>query len=365
MKIKNSLLKAFVSCFKSKKQAIGEPRRILIVSTTGLGDTLWGTPGIRALRQSFPDAYIAVLTSPVGKELLKHNRAINEFFVFKKPHLFAFFSLLSTLRKREISEILLFHASQRLIFPLCALLNPEKFIGTRGLNKGLDFLFTQTLQPAPVHEIERRLEIVKETGANIIDRSLELTLSQEDEKLAEHFLAEQKISTILPLVGIHPGSKDGFKRWPEEHFIEVGNRLVQHLGCQVIVTGNAEERQLVERVASKIQGARALAGKLSLGPLAALMQRLSLMISNDTGPMHMAFALKTPTVALFTPTDPRLCGPYFTTNSLVVSKKRTCEPCLRKKCAEPFCLLQISPQEVYDAALKLFYPPIYPPRGHG
>ncbi len=357
MRLKNSLLKAFVSCFKSKRKAIQTPRRFLVVTTTGLGDTLWGTPGIRALRQSFPNAYIAVLTSPIGKELLKNNPAIDELFVFKKPHLFSFFSLYSALRKREISEILLFHASQRLIFPFCALLNPEKFIGTRGLNKGLDFLFTKTLDASAIHEIERRLKIVKECGAQILDHSLELTLSQEDEKLAEQFLAEKKISSILPLVGLHPGSKDEFKRWPEEHFIEVGNRLVRHLGCQIIVTGNAEEQQLVERIASKIQGARALAGKLSLGSLAALMRRLSVMISNDTGPMHMAFAMKTPTVALFSPTDPKLCGPYFSTNSLVLSKKRTCEPCLRKKCAAPFCLLQISPQEVYDAALKLIYPP--------
>jgi ADP-heptose:LPS heptosyltransferase len=354
--LKNRVLKVLVSWFKSKKRAPSSQRRFLIVSTTGLGDTLWGTPSIRALRHSFPHAYIAVLTSPIGKELLKHNRNIDELFVFKKPHLFAFFSLLSKLRRRNIGEILLFHASQRLIFPFCALLSPEKFIGTRDLNKGLDFLFTKTLETAPVHEIERRLKIVKEVGAAILDYSLEFPLSQDDEQRAVKFLAEAKISSIIPLVGIHPGSKDGFKRWPEEHFIEVGNRLARHLGCQIVVTGNAEEKQLVERVASKIQGALAVAGKLSLGPLAAFMQRLSLIITNDTGPMHMAFAMKTPTVALFAPTNPKLCGPYQVTNSIVLSRKRTCTPCLGKKCADPFCLLQISPQEVYDAALKLFYP---------
>lgn len=327
----------------------------MIVSTTGLGDTLWGIPAIRALRQNFPGAYIAVLTSPIGHELLKNNRMINELFVLRKPHLFSLFGHFLKLRKRNITEILLFHASQRLLFPFCAFLNAREFIGTKGINKGLDTLFTKTLEHPPVHEIERRLKIVKETGAEILDPSLEMTLCCEDEKRADLFLQERWVSPVLPLVGIHPGSKDDFKRWPEEHFIEAGNRLVQHLGCQIVVTGNSSEKALVERIASKIEGAIALTGELGLGPLAALIGRFSVMISNDTGPMHIAFAMKTPTVALFSPTDPKLCGPYHAPNSLALYKKRTCTPCLRKKCAAPFCLLQISPQEVYDAAVSLFY----------
>ncbi|MBI2742721.1 MAG: glycosyltransferase family 9 protein [Chlamydiales bacterium] len=352
---KNSVIKALSSCFKGKKRAPADERRFLVVSTTGLGDTLWGVPAIRALRQNFPGAYIAVLTSPVGGELLKNNRMINELFVLKKPHLFSILSHFFQLRKRKIETILLFHASQRIVFPFCAFLNPHELIGTRGINKGLDILFSKTLENIPIHEVERRLKIVKETGAEILDPSLEFTLSPEDEKRAERFLKEKQISPILPLVGIHPGSKDEFKRWPEEHFIEVGNRLVNHLGCQVVVTGNRSEKELVERIASKIRGAVAMTGELGLGPLAALIGRFSLMLSNDTGPMHIAFAMKTPTVALFAPTDPKLCGPYYAPRSVPIYKKRTCTPCLRKKCAAPFCLLQISPQEVYDAALTLFY----------
>ena len=77
------------------------------------------------------------------------------------------------------------------------------------------------------------------------------------------------------------------------------------------------------------------------------------MISNDTGPMHLALAVQTPTIGLFTPTDPNLCGPYFVNSTLAIAKKQTCSPCLRKKCAEPFCLLQIGVNEVYDAVVKL------------
>lgn len=354
MKVKNALLQALIKCAKRKK-SYDAGRRFLIVSTTGLGDTLWGTPAIRALRHSFPEAYIAVLTSPVGKALLENNTHIDDLFVLEKPHLFSLFSLFSKLRTKKISEILLFHASQRLVFPLCAFLNPKELIGTRGINKGLDSIFTHVLEPQREHEIQRRLRIVQEVGAKVFDPSLEYALTLEDELQAEHFLKEQLGSSVLPLVGLHPGSKDGFKRWPEEHFVEVGKRLVQHLGCQILVTGDGAEKSLVERIAAKIPGALAISGRLKLGPFAALIKRMSVMISNDTGPMHIAFAVKTPTVALFAPTDPQLCGPYFAPNSLAIAKSRTCTPCLRKKCAEPFCLLQISPREVYDATVRLFY----------
>jgi heptosyltransferase-1/heptosyltransferase-2 len=81
---------------------------------------------------------------------------------------------------------------------------------------------------------------------------------------------------------------------------------------------------------------------------------MKMVIANDTGPMHLAFAQKTPTIGLFTPTDPALCGPYYVDAAVTIAKKPTCTPCLRKRCKEPFCLMQISVQEVYDTALDLY-----------
>src|SRR5262249_33690576 len=151
-----------------------------------------------------------------------------------------------------------------------------------------------------------------------------------------------------PLIALHPGAKDGFKQWPAAHFVELGNRLVRSLGCRIIVTGTPQEKSLVESISSQID--RAIpATDLPLLSAAALIKKMDLMISNDTGPMHIAFATRTPTIGIFAPTDPKLCGPYFVENALTVAKKPTCSPCLKKKCGEPFCLLQIGVQEVYDS----------------
>ncbi|MBS0615317.1 MAG: glycosyltransferase family 9 protein [Verrucomicrobia bacterium] len=337
--MKNLLLQFFVYLFRGRQRHASEKGRFLIVSTTGLGDTLWGTPAIRNLRQKNPGAYIGVLTSPLGASVLKHNPHIDEIFIYKK-----LFRLWRILRKKEIATVLIFHTSQRSVLPFCALLGASRIVGTEGLSKGLDSLLTEIKPARSIHEIERRIEIAGAPGSAM----MELFPSSQD-------VAATPLSTLRPLVCIHPGAKDRFKQWPPSHFVAVAKALQDHLGCQICVTGNAEEKQLVGSIAKQISGAKAFAGNLTILQLAALMQKMSLVITNDTGPMHIACAMQVPVVALFTPTDSRLCGPYLYPSSKIIQKSTTCSPCLRKKCREPFCLRQISVEEVTKAALELFY----------
>src|SRR5579872_5467935 len=149
MQLKNKLIKLLLSFFSPRKPS--GVQHFLIVSTTGLGDTLWATPAIRALRHSYPDAYLALLTTPLGFDVLHNNPHIDEFYIWKKPHFFSFFSLLFSLRKKNIEKIFIFHASQRAIFPLCALIQAPEIIGTEGINKGLDFILTKRTSYKPMH----------------------------------------------------------------------------------------------------------------------------------------------------------------------------------------------------------------------
>ena len=319
-----------------------DPSSFLIVSTTGVGDTLWATPAIRAIKERFPTAHVAVLTSRIGEEILKYHPLIDALFIFKPS-----FVLFWRLKKKKFGTIFLFHASQRSVFPFAFFLGPEKLIGTRGINKGLDFLFTQLLDNSSFHEIERRLQIVETVGAKRSTTALEFFFSKTDEQIAETFLKNE--DTIV--IGIHPGAQKPFKQWHREGFIRVGQRLKELVNCSIFVTGSEEERSLVEHIASKIPGATATF--LPLRPLAALIKKMRLFIVNDTGPMHIAYSVATPTVALFCPTDPTLCGPYQYKQAIVIEKPLTCAPCIKKRCKEPFCLLQISIEEVINACQKL------------
>ncbi|MCB1110576.1 MAG: glycosyltransferase family 9 protein [Chlamydiia bacterium] len=339
--MKNKLIRGLLTLAPSKKfERKGEPR-ILIVSTTGLGDSLWGTPAIRALRMKYPQATLSLLTSPIGAQVFQNNPHLNEIFTLKDPALMSSCKLLKTLRKKAFDTALIFHLSQRPVLPLVTLAGPAKIVGTTGINKGLDHLLTDPLPQTKTHEIQRRLEIA---GCPEASPEMELFLTEDENHTALSHLPDAPL-----VIGMHPGAKDKFKQWDPKHFVELGRKLAQEKGATLLITGDRSEAPLAEQIAQAIPHAHSVAGKLPVRVTAALIEKLSLFITNDTGPMHLAFAMGTPTLALFSPTDPRLCGPYKISHGTVLQKPRTCTPCIRKKCRSPFCMEQISPQEAYEA----------------
>jgi ADP-heptose:LPS heptosyltransferase len=336
--MKNRILLFLSRLFRKKAHPLNG--RILIVSTTALGDTLWATPAIESLRKSFPQNHIAILTSPIGFEVLKNNPHIDELFLLEEPLLPRFFRLRKKLFQERFDTVLLFHASQRLTLPLCACIGASTIVGTASINKGLDSLLTRPLALKKEHEIARRLEMVKEIGGKIYTETLS-------------FLPDRSSKKLPPgkWVAIHAGSKDGFKRWPSRHFIEVAQKLQKEWECQILFTGVAAEKKLLEELSSQVAGS--LIATDSLHDFANLLTQVDLLISNDTGSVHLALSLNRPVIALYGPTDPDLCGPYKAKTGEVLSVRPTCTPCLKRKCPLPFCLLQISPEQVIQSAVKI------------
>lgn len=337
---KNYLTRAVV-LFLKLFQKRGNSDHFLIVSTTGLGDTLWATPAIRALREAHPKAYIGCVTSVLGAQVLKGNPYLNELLVFRSHA--SFFKLYFQLRKRKIGTVLVFHTSQRALLPLCSVVGAEKIIGTAGLQKGLDVLLTKALRWSGSHEIERRVDIVQEVGASPQNYDLDFVIENSDRQIAKKLLPEGIV------IGLHPGAKDKFKQWPPSHFAKVARALKEELGCSIIITGSPNEKNLVEAICKEIGNAIPFIHPLKI--TAAALEQLTLFITNDTGPLHLALAMKTPTVALFAPTHQRICGPYHNDTAVVIQKAPTCFPCLKKKCHDPFCMRQIGPDVVIKTAL--------------
>jgi ADP-heptose:LPS heptosyltransferase len=206
--------------------------------------------------------------------------------------------------------------------------------------KGLEWVLTDAIPPQFEHEAERRSRIIECIGAAPISTAPKVFLS-DAERQAQRLPAGR-------WAALHPGAKEPFRRWPVEHFIKVG-RALQEKGMQILITGSASERALMEAVAQGLPGATLLDPKSSIRKLAALLEQMDLIVSNDTGPLHLAAALDRPVIGLYGPTDPRLCGPYRAERATIISRKPTCTPCLRKKCNSPFCLLQIGPEETIKA----------------
>jgi ADP-heptose:LPS heptosyltransferase len=223
------------------------------------------------------------------------------------------------------------------------LLGAPRIIGTSGINKGLDSLLTDPLPNHAQHEITRRLKIVEHLGVPTPIQTLSFFLQPHE------YLPPRQGRWIA----LHPGSKDTFKRWPAARFAELGRRLKEQTSCEILITGNKEELPLMQEVATQIPGAHLADTTHSLRAFAALLNQMDLLISNDTGPVHLACALNRPVIAIYHSTDPALCGPHHAPHAIAISRRATCDPCLKRKCRQPFCFLQIGVQEVLTAAQKL------------
>jgi ADP-heptose:LPS heptosyltransferase len=344
---KNRLLLSLAPKRSSQLDESQAIRRILVVSTTALGDTLWATPALASLRARYPKSRIAVLTGAMGNEALKFNPNIDDLYLLREPLSLHFFSLLKTLRREHFDVALIFHASQRLILPLCALSHIPRIIGTTGLNKGLDNLLTEPVENRFEHEIIRRLRIAEQIQAGGTNCKLSYYVQDDEREAAAKILGPSPGLSIA----MHPGSKEPFRRWPASCFAAVGRALQQKFSAKIFLTGTISEAPLLKEIQSQIPEAR-IAPFSSIRLLGALLERMNLVISNDTGPLHLASALNRPTVSLYVSTDPKLCGPYNDAHASVIACPPTCRPCLKRRCRDPFCFLQISPERVIEECIK-------------
>jgi lipopolysaccharide heptosyltransferase II len=343
--LKNLLLSVVFFFFAKKKKNNKSSNNILIVSTTGLGDTLWATPAIRKLKKKYPQKKISVLTHELGEQIFINNPYIENTYILKKPFLFSFFPLLR-LRKKRFDKIFVFHASQRIVFLLVGLLDTKMLIGSKGINKDLDAIFTHLHEKTDAHEVERRLSLDDLETKNIY---LDFFLSKDEKNQGKQYLLSQGIDLSIPLIILHPGAKDRYKCYPIDRFCKVANTLLKKQKVQFLLSG--KEKDLLQTLQQNIPNTISLA-KLSLREYASVINFANLVITNDTGPMHLATALNTPIIALFGPTSPKLCGPVAHKGH-VLHQEKSCSTCLKRKCLEPFCLLQISTHAIVHKAVLI------------
>ncbi len=176
-----------------------------------------------------------------------------------------------------------------------------------------------------------------------------MRLSPSEKRTAGLALEAAGVDLDKPVVILNPGAAYGpAKRWPAERFAAAGALFQKKHKASVVITGSEEERLLAERIASLLpRPATVLAGRTGLRQLLSVISRAALFITNDSGPMHLANALRVPVVAVFGPTDPAVTRPYHQP-SVVLKKEAVCWPCLYRAC--PFdhrCMTAVTPEEVY------------------
>ncbi|HLU76469.1 MAG TPA: glycosyltransferase family 9 protein [Burkholderiales bacterium] len=342
-------------------------RRILCVRLDALGDVLMTTPALRALKHSAPAREIFLLTSPAGAAVAPHVPEIDRVLVWEAPWIkhpqaptpAATDAFVERLRSERYDAAVIFTVYSQSALPaamLCWLADiPLRLAHTRENPYHLLSDWEPEREPAALlrHEVRRQLDLVASIGARTNDERLSFKLYEKDDARALRALRKAGVRSTRDWIVVHPGASAASRRYPLEHYAAALRLLAQADDRPILVTGGAQERDLVHALAAEVPGAVPLAGALRLGELGCVISRAALLIANNTGPAHIAAALGTPIVDLYALTNPQHT-PWQVPHR-VLSHDVPCRNCYRSVCPERhhLCLRGVPPEAVVRAALEL------------
>jgi ADP-heptose:LPS heptosyltransferase len=340
---------------------------ILAVTVAGIGDLVLASKAIRALKNGAPNKSLHLLTSTEAATLARNYPYVDQVWSLpiralrrEKLQIFGILKTLFRLRKiRFDTAVNLYRVVSRqgalrmgLLFRL---LKAGEKVGHD--SKGFGLFLHRKAQAGIFqnrHFVDAMMDIAILAGGMPDGEGIEVFWEKGIEKTWKHLFSDKGSSTALR-IGINPGADRPGNRWDPQRYASVADKLTEKLGARFFIFGGPGE----ESIASSIQGAMkhpatSLAGKLTLDELVYVMSRLDLLITNDSGPMHIAAAVKTPVVALFGPEDPVNFRPYTSPDKYrIVQGSVPCRPCTREKCAKPLCMEMVEPKEVLKACLEL------------
>jgi heptosyltransferase-2 len=334
-------------------------KRILIVRTDRIGDVLLSTPVIKALRDKYPQAYIAMMVSPYARDIVEGNPYLDKVIIYDKDgaHKSWFNSLKFSrgLKRKKFDLALILHPVNRahLVTFLAGI--PKRV----GYDRKLGFLLTDrikhTKHRGEKHEVEYNLDLLRHLNIEPLDKDLYMPVKPESEKWVGELFKREDIDETDKLLAIHPAASCPSKVWPAERFAQATDNLAQSYGFKVLIVAGPKDLQAAEAVAEHMRSSVInLAGKTSVSQLASLLKRCVLFISNDSGPVHIASSLGIPVIAIFgrnqAGLSPRRWGPLGLKDR-VLHKEAGCIECLAHNCQKQFaCLKAITVEDVVSTA---------------
>ncbi len=341
---------------------------ILVIKPSSLGDVIHALPFLKAMKDRFPESSVDWVISRGLEGLLTGNPLIRTRILINKDHWKNFREIPETVSEFSSLRRILRSASYDIVVDLQGLLRSaviawiakgKETVGFTDAREGSRYFYTKKIPARSSHAVDRCLEVAGSLGAD--SGHPEFPLYPSSKSIAS---VRQKAGGLKKYIVIVPSARWESKRWPAVKFADLAMRT----SFPCIIAGSIHDRPMAEiimkRISNKAAGCRTdnpvsgsgeiidLCGKTSLSELIALISGATAVISNDSGPMHIAAALDIPTVAIFGPTDPLKTGPYrWKTKShlAVVSSGLQCSPCRKKTCRSSECMDGISVSRVYSA----------------
>jgi ADP-heptose:LPS heptosyltransferase len=288
-------------------------KRILIVSVTGMGDSLWGTPAIRALKKSFPEVKIDLLVNRTWKSLLEHNPYLNEIFEYQEQWYLQPFSGVKLFR-RYYDVILIFHANRNFKRVL-----PWLRSSAIWCHQNFDWIPKSHCMEmdAAIHGIERRLVMLKNFSVKSDGGQMEIFFDQATIDRSKQILQVQGF-TSRKYIYLNLGASAEKKRWMVKRFSELASRILKKTPWNVMLGGGGpDDHKRSLAILSQLNSPRVSTDcNQSLMESASIISQARLMVTTDTGPMHIGFAVRTPVLGLFGAYSPKSTGPYEIPDSL-------------------------------------------------
>ena len=336
--------------------------KILIVKLSAIGDVIHTLPALNAIRSHYPEAHITWLVEEAASDLVKNHLALDRVIVSKRK------SWLKKLKRFDldaVGEIFAFirelrDTSYDLIIDFQALLKSGILIGFArgrrkiGFGKGMEhmehsYLFLNERIPAVSmehHALKRSMMLLNALGIQGEKVEYHLPIGSKDRQSAGRLINRHGLEQADLIIAINPVAKWETKLWAIDRFAKLADRLIDTYNAEIFFTGSMEDSGTIQDILSGMsRKAFNFAGLSTLKVLAALYERADLVISTDTGPMHIATATETPVVALFGPTAPWRTGPYGPRHQ-VIRIEMDCSPCFKRQCETIDCMHQISEDQV-------------------
>jgi len=345
--------------------------RILIRGTNWIGDAVMTLPAIRAVRHALPDAHITLLVKPWVSDIFRGNPDIDEIMLYGDDcqGIVGKLKLAWMIRKKKFETAILFqNAFDAALITWLARI-PERIGYLKDMRgKLLTHGVPVDMHTQDRHQIYYYLNLVKSIGIKTEDTHPHIYISDVEREDARSILSPSPVtghpapygtgSNSSPLIGINPGATYGSaKRWPTKNFADLIDRATSELNGRVVLFGGRAEIAIAHEIMQIIQNPSHvlnIAGKTSLRELAALISQCNVFVTNDSGPMHMAYALNVPTVAIFGSTDSTATGPVGEGHK-VVKGNIDCSPCLKRECPEGHlrCMTGVTTEEVLSVLKEI------------
>lgn len=350
-----------LSLFSRKStSSIPDPKRILVVKLAAVGDTILLAPALRALREAYPNATIDWLVSPINQEIARTVDGVDHIIIWKASA-GSIFKLTRELRKRRFDVVIDFEQWARATALVSFLTGAPVRVGFKTPGQHRDRLFTHVYEKKFLnHEVFDFLDLLSHFPGVKPDSRLELRETEEGKREKAFYFAKSNSTAGQRYVLIHPGcGADGLPReWPLANYAVVGHWLQKQFNAAVVLTSGPEEFRKTANL-NKLLGGSAidLGGKLSWSGLVSVVRSMDLVMSGNTGVMHIAAAFQKPQIALHGPTDPKLWGP-LNPNAETLSSR--CPLCPSLKLGfeyhhhGPNCMKQIDIEDVKNAIMRLF-----------